>query len=190
LEKRLKERGILYLGDVKKHKNWFFSWGKSGVMLFNRINGIDNEEVKEKENRKSIGISRRFDPVFDRREIIRRIHILCRYLFFLIKQKHLNPTFYYLKIKYKAKKSSKAHMRVNRICNELLLKKIMNILFYRADCEDDFIISISLSVSKFKYESNLFDYEEDKKLEKLSDALYEIRSRFGVSSIVGADEMI
>jgi DNA polymerase-4 len=189
LEKRLKERGILYLGDVKKHKEWFFSWGKSGKTLYKRILGMDEEGVEEKHNRKSIGISRRFDPVFDRREIIRRIHILCRFLSFLIEQKGVNPTFYYLKIKYKKGKKSKSHIVLNRICNEILLKEIMTSLFYRADVEEDYIVSIGISVGKFKNQSNLFDFEKDLKMKKLNKAIFSIRSKFGVSSIIGADEM-
>jgi DNA polymerase-4 len=189
IEKRLKERGILYLGDVKKHKEWFFSWGKSGKTLYKRILGMDEEGVEEKHNRKSIGISRRFDPVFDRREIIRRIHILCRFLSFLIEQKGVNPTFYYLKIKYKKGKKSKSHIVLNRICNEILLKEIMTSLFYRADVEEDYIVSIGISVGKFKNQSNLFDFEKDLKMKKLSGAVHEIRSKYGISSIMGAGEM-
>jgi len=63
-------------------------------------------------------------------------------------------------------------------------------LFYRADEEDDYIVSIGISVSKFKKVSNLFDYQMDKKMEKLNDAVYRLRSRFGLSSLVTASEII
>ena len=190
IEKRLKEKGILTLGDVKANKNYFYSWGKNGVILYNRICGEDNEEVKEKESRKSIGISRRFDPIYDRSEAIRRVEVLCRYLSFLITKNKLNPTFYYLKIKYKYSKSQKAHTRVERIFNELLLKEIMSMLFYRADSEDDYIIALSLSVGRFRRVSNLFDYKKDIRFEKLNDAIYKLRSKFGLSAIVTAGEKI
>jgi len=184
LERKLKEKGIVTLGDVLKNREYFYSWGKHGVKLYNRICGIDNEEVIEKEERKSIGISRRFDPIYDRREVIRRIGVLCRYLSFLVKKKKLNPTFYYLSIKYKHSKKSKAHIKIERIFNEFLLKEIMSTLFYRADIEDDYIISIGLSVSRFKKTSNLFDLNEDKKMEKLNEAVYKIRSKFGLSAVI------
>jgi len=190
IEKRLLEKGILTLGDVKREREYFYSWGKPGIQLYNRVCGTDNEEVVEKSERKSIGISRRFDPVYDRGEIVRRIHILCRYLSFLVKKKKVNPTFYYLSIKYKHSKRSKAHITLDRIFNELLLKEIMTMLFYRADEEDDYIVSIGISVSKFKKVSNLFDYQMDKKMEKLNDAVYRLRSRFGLSSLVTASEII
>jgi DNA polymerase-4 len=189
IEKRLKEKGILTLGDVKREKEYFYSWGKPGVQLYKRVCGIDNEEVVEKSERKSIGISRRFDPVYDRSEIVRRIGILCRYLSFLVRKKKVNPTFYYLSIKYKHSKKSKAHITLERIFNELLLKEIMIMLFYRADCEDDYIISIGISVSKFKKVSNLFDLQKDKKMEKLNDAVYRLRSKFGLSSLITASEI-
>ena len=190
IEKRLKEKGILVLGDVKRNKEYFYSWGKPGIQLYNRVCGTDNEEVVEKNERKSIGISRRFDPVYDRSEIVRRIGVLCRYLSFLVKKKRVNPTFYYLNIKYKHSKKSKSHIRLERIFNELLLKEIMTMLFYRADIEDDYIISIGLSVSKFKKTSNLFDLPHDKKMEKLNEAVYKLRSKFGLSSLITASEII
>ncbi|AZV46308.1 DNA polymerase IV [Nautilia sp. PV-1] len=190
IEKRLKEKGILTLGDVLREKEYFYSWGKPGIQLYNRVCGTDGEEVAEKNERKSIGISRRFDPVLDRGEIVRRIAVLCRYLSFLVKKKKVNPTFYYLNIRYKSNKKSKAHITVDRIFNELLLKEIMTMLFYRADTEDEYIISIGLSVSKFKKTSNLFDYKKDKKMEKLNEALYRLRSKFGLSSLVTASEII
>ncbi len=189
IEKKLKERGILTLGDVVKNKELLYSWGKNGKILYHRIIGDDYEEVEEKNIRKSIGISRKFDPVFNRQEILRRIHVLCRYLAFLITKKRVNPTFYYLKIKYKNGKKSKAHIRISRIFNELLLKEIMSILFYRADKEEDYIIGIGLVCAKFKKESNLFDFEKDKKLEKLNEAVFKIRNKYGISSILGANEI-
>jgi DNA polymerase-4 len=189
IEKRLKEKGILTLGDVKREKKYFYSWGKPGIYLYNRICGIDNEEVIEKEERKSIGISRRFDPVLNRNEILRRVHILCRFLSFLVKKKRVNPTFYYLSLRYKNGKKSKAHTTLNRIFNELLCKEVMSMLFYRADEEDDYIISVGISVSKFKKTSNLFDYKEDKKMEKLNEALFKLRAKYGLNALLSASEI-
>jgi len=189
IEKKLLEKGILTLGDVKREREYFYSWGKPGVQLYKRVCGIDGESVVEKSERKSIGISRRFDPVYDRGEILRRIRILCRYLSFLVKKRKLNPTFYYLSIKYKHSKKSKAHITLERIFNELLLKEVMTMLFYRADEEDDYIVSIGISVSKFRNVSNLFDYEKDLKMEKLNEAVYKLRSRFGLSSLITASEI-
>ena len=189
VEKRLKEKGIMTLKDVVENKEYLYSWGKNGIILYKRILGIDNESVGEREIRKSIGISRRFDPVFDRREVLRRIYILCRYLAFLVEKRGVNPTFYYLKIRYKTKGKSKSHKRVFRFFNELVLKEIMRELFISADIEEDYIISIAISVSRFKNISNLFDFEKDRKLKRLDKAIFKIRSKYGISSIVVADEI-
>ena len=189
IEKKLKQRGILTLKDVLQNRDYLYSWGKPGIILYKRIAGEDNEEVKEREGRKSIGISRRFDPVYSREELIRRVYILCRYLSFLIAKKKVNPTFYYLKIRYKSGKKSKAHKRVFRIFNELLLKEIMRELFIKADTEEESVISIALSLAKFKEVSNLFDYETDYKLKNLNQAINKIRFKYGVGSIIGADEI-
>ena len=190
IEKKLKERGIFTLKDVVENKEYLYLWGKNGKILYKRIIGEDYEKVEEKEKRKSIGISRRFDPVFSREEIIRRIYILCRYLSFIIAKKRLNPTFYYLKIKYASSKKSKSHKIIYRLFNELLLKDTMRELFIKADIYEESIVSVSLSVSKFKKVSNLFDYEKDLKLSNLNNALNKIRFRYGISSIIGADEII
>ena len=190
IEKKLKERGIFTLKDVVENKEYLYSWGKNGKILYKRIIGEDYEKVEEKEKRKSIGISRRFDPVFSREEIIRRIYILCRYLSFIIAKKRLNPTFYYLKIKYASSKKSKSHKIIYRLFNELLLKDTMRELFIKADIYEESIVSVSLSVSKFKKVSNLFDYEKDLKLSNLNNALNKIRFKYGISSIIGADEII
>ena len=190
LEKKLKKRGIFTLKDVVENKEYLYSWGKNGKILYKRIIGEDYEKVEEKEKRKSIGISRRFDPVFSREEIIRRIYILCRYLSFIVAKKKLNPTFYYIKIKYVSGKKSKANKRVYRLFSELLLKNLMRELFIKADIYEESVISIALSVSGFKKISNLFDYEKDYKLNILNETLNKIRFRYGISSIIGADEII
>jgi len=190
IEHKLIQRGILTLGDVKREKKYLYSWGKNGIQLYKRVCGEDNESVEESTLRKSIGISRRFDPVYDRAEIIRRIGVLCRYLAFLVRKKGVNPTFYYLSLKYKHKQKAKSHIVLDRIFNEFLLKDVMVTLFYRADEVDDYIVSIGISVSRFKRVSNLFDYEKDKKMEKLNDALYKLRSKYGLSSLVSASEII
>jgi DNA polymerase-4 len=93
-----------------------------------------------------------------------------------------------LSVKYKHSKKSKAHIKIERIFNEFLLKEIMSTLFYRADIENDYIISVGLSVSRFKKTSNLFDLNEDKKMEKLNEAIYKIRSKFGLSAVITAAE--
>ncbi|EDM23054.1 Y-family DNA polymerase [Caminibacter mediatlanticus] len=189
IERRLKSRGILTLGDLVKNKEYILSWGKMGDVLYKRVIGEDNEEVFEREDRKSVGISRRFDVIYDREEIMRRIKILCRFLAFLVTKKKLNPTFYYLKIRYKNGQKSKAHLKVERIFNELLLKEIMSFLFLRVDEYDDGIVSISLVVSRFKRVSNLFDYEKDIKNEKLNKAINKIREKYGVDIMVSGDEI-
>ncbi len=190
IEKRLKQKGILTLKDVTENKKYLYSWGKSGIYLYNRISGIDKEKIQERNVRKSIGISRRFDAIYDRTEILRRIYVLCRYLSFLVEKRNLNPQFFYLKLKYLCSKKSKAHKSVKRYFNEITLKNIMKDLFIKADIyEYEGIISIALVAAKFKNESNLFDYNKDLKLKNLSRSIYKIRIKYGISSITGADEI-
>jgi len=187
LYKRLAYKGIMTLYDIKDKKKLFYSWGKNGIKLYKRILGIDNEEVKEKEGIKSLGISRKFSPIYNKEEAIRRIFILSRHLAYIIKEHKVNPTFYSLKIVYK-NSTVKEKKRVYRLFSEQLLKDIMYSLFIKAS-RDDWIIGIGIRVGEFKKVSNLFDYEEDLKLSKIDEAIYNIRKKYGIKAILNGVEL-
>ncbi|NPA11077.1 MAG: DNA polymerase IV [Epsilonproteobacteria bacterium] len=189
ISRRLKGRGVSRLSDIKAQKELLFSWGKPGVTLYKRVMGEDNEEVKENTSKKSLGISRKFDPVFNREEALRRVYILCRYLAYLINSHRLNPTFFYLKIKYKSSKSSKAHSIHYRLFSEKTLKDIMKKLFISADREYDWIVGLGLRVGKFKSVTNLFNYQEDAKNRCLESALFSLKRRYGVSIVINGVEI-
>ena len=69
----------------------------------------------KKRDKKSIGIGRTFDPIYDRKELLRRVIILARYLCFIVKKSDVNPLSYAIKIKYESNIKSKNHINVNRI---------------------------------------------------------------------------
>ena len=70
-QERLSQRGISTLGDIKNRKDLFYSWGKPGKQLYDRICGIDHEEISLAYSKKSIGLGRTFDPEADRDELRR-----------------------------------------------------------------------------------------------------------------------
>jgi len=60
-----------FFGDVKRNKPLFYSWKKPGIQLYHRVTGTCGEGIESRGDRKSIGISRTFDPIHDSDEIKR-----------------------------------------------------------------------------------------------------------------------
>ena len=77
---KLSGYNIKTLGDIRKNKNLFYSFGKVGIDTYNRVCGIKDSKLNITKEKKSIGIGRSFDVVFNREELKRRVMILSRYL--------------------------------------------------------------------------------------------------------------
>lgn len=162
--------------------------------MYNRVCGIRDNKLTLEREKKSIGIGRSFDAIYDRVEIKRRLMILSRYLCFLIKKAKVNPLTYAIKIKYEYKIKSKNYINVNRIFNESDFKKAMKELFEKNDTHSTHgIVQLNITVSNFakqnEYTYNLFEYENDLKKEKLTEQMQKLRSKFGVDIIKSANEL-
>ena len=186
--KKIREYGISTLSDIKNSKDLLYRWKKPGINIYNRVCGVDEEEVIERNPQKSLGISRKFDPINCREELHRRVVILSRHLAFLINKRKVSPINYYLKISYASQRESKKRIRVNRVFHELLLKKTMIELFKSADIYAGNVVAIAIYLSNFKKITNLFYYEEDEKLEKLDISIDFIRQKYGVDIIKSGSE--
>lgn len=193
-EKRLNGHGVSKLGDVKKKKEFFYSWGKNGKQLYQRILGIDNEPISIKEDKKSIGLGRTFDPLNNRKEIKRRLVILCRHLSFIAYKGGHFPLTYSLKIKYQYGIKSKDHIKSNRpFCEQYLKEEIVK-LFEKIDNHPSHnIIQLNITLSNFQ-EANLdtfdiFNYEKDNKRSKLTKSMQNLRDKFGIDIIKNASEL-
>ncbi len=190
---RLKRYGIHTLGQTKEAKNLFYSWKKPGITLFRRIWGMDNEPVLPHHQRKSIGISRTFDPICDRAELLRRLIILVKHLSFTIAQLALQPTFYSLLIKYENGYKTKAHLHSHRIFHEKLFLQIAKELFNRCDrdCIEP-VVRISLHCAYFqeRMEADLFFASQDSKLYRLLQSSKSMREKFGVDILMWGAEML
>lgn len=193
-QKRLKGYGIKTLGDIRKKRELFYSWKKPGIDLYNRICGIRDTKLTLEREKKSIGIGRSFDPIFDRIELRRRVMILSRYLCFLVKKANVNPLTYSIKIKYEYKVKSKNYINVNRIFNETDFKEAMANLFLESDIHPKHgVIQLNITVSNFakvnEYTYNLFEYEGDLKKRELTNQMQKLRAKFGVDIIKSASEL-
>ena len=193
-QERLSGRGIRTLGDIKGRQALFYSWGKPGKQLYDRVCGIDEEGIAISHAKKSIGIGRSFDPQSNRDEIRRRITILCRHLAFLVyKGGHL-PTNYALKIRYEYHSKSKDAISTNRLFSEQYCKEVMLKLFDKIDIHPSHaIIQLNLTLSHFAEEKgvtlDILHYDEDQKASKLTKSMQQLRDKFGIDIIKSGGEL-
>jgi len=193
-QNRLKGYGIKTLGDIKDKKNLFYSWKKPGIELYNRVCGINDTKIIQQRDKKSIGMGRSFDPVYDRAELVRRVIILSRYLCFIVKKNRVNPLTYAIKIKYESGLKSKNYINVNKIFNENDFKAIMKNLFIKNDTHlshgvIQLIITVSNFANKKEFTPNIFEYETDQKKKNLGDKIQYLRDKYGIDIIKTASEL-
>lgn len=191
---RLKGYGIRTLGDIKSKRELFYSWKKPGIELYNKICGINDSTIALSKDRKSIGIGRTFDVIYDRNELKRRVIILSRYLCFLVKKADVNPLTYSIKIKYEYRIKSKNYINVNRVFNEEDFKFNMKKLFIKNDIHPTHgVVQLNLTVSNFskqeEFTYNLFEYEGDIKKRELTNQIQKLRAKFGIDIIKSASEL-
>lgn len=191
---RLSGRNIKYLGDIKQHRELFYSWKKPGIILYNRVTGVDNEIVIPSSTRKSIGIGRTFDPIHDRAEIKRRAIILARNLSYTIIKLGLNPTTYSIKIKYEYEYKNKYRMTTNRLFNEKFFKQLVLQMFELIDNHPGHSLTfIGISTFNFMESKNdtydILNLDEDQKHLKLTRSMQSLRNKYGVDIIKTANEI-
>ncbi len=192
-QKRLGEHYISTLGDVKRHKTLFESWKKPGIQLYGRVTGTDRERISTRSERKSIGISRTFDAIYDATEIKRRIMIMARHIIYMVMAIDVNPTSYYLKIGYEYGVKSKKTLTVDRMFSEKLFKSILTQMYGEIVQLNKGAIKLTLSVSNFssqhKKTLSLMEFDEDLDAYHLSKEIQKLRERFGLDIVKTGDEL-
>jgi DNA polymerase-4 len=192
-QEKLHARGIKTLGEIAAHKKLFESWGKSGLQLYHRILGSSTEGINPKERRKSIGISRTFDPIDDPDEIRRRIMIMARHICYIVMQLEVTPTLYYLKINYQFGTRGKQSRRVERLFSEQCYKETLLEMFDQIVHSDLAAIKLTLNVSDFTTQHprtlSLLEYDTDLKERALTEKIHEVRQKFGLDVIRTANEL-
>ena len=192
-QKRLEERYIKTLGDVKRNKALFYSWKKPGIQLYHRVTGTCGEGIESRGDRKSIGISRTFDPIYDSEEIRRRIMIMARYITYLVMQIEVNPTTFYLKVNYEYGVKVKKSETVNRLFSEHLFKEELSRMYGEISFQNRGAVKITVNVSNFTTHHaktlSLLDYDRDIEEKKLSEKIQELRERFGLDIVKTGSEL-
>ncbi len=191
---KLNGYNIKTLGDIRKNQKLFYSWGKIGVDTYNRVCGIRDNKLTLNKERKSLGIGRTFDAIYDRKEVRRRVMILSRYLSFIVKKDGVNPLSYILQIRYEYNIKVKLQENTNKMFNEFDFKNSMIALFDKLDRHKNHgVIQIYITVFNFakknEHTFNLFEYEDDLKKEELSKNIQNLREKFGIDIIKTAFEI-
>jgi len=193
-ESALLSRGIKTLGDIQNHPDIFSSSTKSQKELYERVCGIDRTPLQEEKERKSIGISRTFDPEIDRRELRRRIIILSRHLSHALIRMKKHPTRYSLSLRYVPNQKGVAAVSINRLFSESFLRATLLELFEKADVYPNFkVLRIGLSCSAFTQSNHhtfsLLEYEEDTKQHKLTQSTSALREKYGLDTLQWGSEL-
>ena len=192
-QERLGRHYISTLGEVKARKRLFYSWKKPGIQLYHRITGTCGEGIEERGDRKSIGISRTFDPIYDSDEIRRRIMIMARHITYIVMQLEVNPTTFYLKVNYEYGIKGKMSETVNRLFSEHLFKYELSKMYDELMLSNKGAVKITVNVSNFTSQHrktlSLLDYDEDVREKELSLKIHELRKRFGLDIVKTGDEL-
>jgi DNA polymerase-4 len=181
------------LGDIESSKDLLYSWGNTGKRLYERVCGLDHDRVEHQRDRKSIGISRTFDPITDRVEIKRRLTILARHLIFLVLKLKLHPKTLYLSIRYPYQSSKKQYSFERLLSEEFLLQKVQALFLELDIYPQSTIIRLSISLTNFQTDANkypsLFEYQKDRVAYRLSQQTQKMREKYGVDIIKRGSEL-
>ncbi|OCL92467.1 DNA polymerase IV [Aliarcobacter thereius] len=194
ISKKLADYRVKTLGELRARPNLLYLYGKTGVELYERICGTDNERVIPYSDRRGIGISRNFKATIDRNEIYRRVVILARYLSYTISKLKLNPTTFYFKIRYEYGVKNHQSISENRLFNEKFLIDLALKMFQKLDTRKNYKIHyLAISASNFATNHNIktfsvIEYEKDLKFKALNENLIKVRDKYGVDIIRYASE--
>jgi DNA polymerase-4 len=185
---------IKTLGELRKRRGTIESWGPYAKELYKRVNGETDAAIEMKHERKSIGISRTFDPLFEREELQRRVHILARHLSFAIFKLNVIPTVFHLSIHYEMNQRSHINVSQAEIFTEQKFDALCLKLFKEADKQKRLhVIRLSINCSSFtkhsRKELSLIGFDDEQKMHELSKSSQALREKYGIDAIKFASEL-
>ncbi|MGE4397613.1 MAG: DNA polymerase IV [Sulfurimonas sp.] len=194
MKAKLKSAQIHTLGEIKRRRGTLESWGPYAKELYARVCGKSDDEINTKHIRKSIGISRTFDPVYDREELKRRVHVLARHLSFAIMKLQVIPTVFHLSIAYEMNQKSHKNITLCEIFTEKKFDSLCLELFNEADTYKRLhVIRISINCSSFtrdsKRELSLINFAEEQRMHRLTQHSQNIREKYGIDMLKWGSEL-
>ncbi|WP_434636792.1 DNA polymerase IV [Sulfurimonas sp. NW7] len=194
MKNKLHSAQIKTLGELRKRRGTLESWGPYAKELYKRVNGESDAQIKTTHQRKSIGISRTFDPLYDRAELLRRVHILARHLSFAIIKLQVIPTVFHLGIAYEMHQKSHKNISQAEIFTEKKFDALCISLFHAADIHKRLcVVRLSINCSSFtrdsKKELSLLGFEEERKMYTLTCKTQKLREKYGMDALRFASEL-
>ncbi len=194
LQHRCREYRIRTLGDLLRAESLVRSWGPYAAALYDRVNGTDPGELAQHAPRKSIGISRTFDPLSDRDELRRRVAILARHLAYAIQRLEVHPTTFTLTLHYRHHPKAHQSLTESRFFSERRFRYLAMELFGRSDIHRSGAIThLGLAASHFSSQTrrifSLLDYATDYAEHALDEATRRVRDKYGLDTLKWGNEL-
>jgi len=194
-KEKLHQSGIYTLGELYERRDRLKALGSYAKGLYKKIFCFEDEPLRPYKERKSIGISRTIEPLYDRKELERRVIILARHLSFAIMQLDLYPTRYSLSLRYEmGKKSSLSITERTLFCEDFLYTLVCQLLQQVDTYKQLHIIRISLYCTNFtktaKQELDITTFHIQKKKRHLSKLLSQTRQKYGLDIVKNARELL
>ena len=194
MKMKLNSAQIHTLGDLKARRGTLESWGAYAKELYARVSGFADAPIQTSTRRKSIGISRTFDKLYDREELKRRVHVLARHLSFAILKLDVIPTVFHLSISYEMNQKSHKNISLAEIFTEKKFDSLCLKLFEEADNQKRLhVIRLSINCSSFtrdsKKELSLIGFHDEQKMQRLTKQSQIIREKYGIDKLKWASEL-
>ncbi|WP_310442019.1 DNA polymerase IV [Sulfurimonas sp.] len=194
MKEKLQSVQIHTLGELQRRRGTVESWGPYAKELYARVCGISDGDIQTTHIRKSIGISRTFDPLYDRNELRRRVHVLARHLSFAILKLEVTPTVFHLGVVYEMNQKSHKNISLCEIFTEKKFDSLCLALFREADIYKRLQVrGISINCSSFTRESrkelSLINFADEQKMRKLTEHSQEIREKYGIDMLKWGSEL-
>ena len=194
MKERLNSVHIHTLGELKNRRGTVESWGAYAKELYKRVSGLTDAPIQTTHRRKSIGISRTFDPLHDRAELKRRVHILARHLSYAVLKLDVIPTVFHLSISYEMNQKSHKNISLAEIFTEKKFDSLCLKLFNEADTQRRLhVIRLSINCSSFtrdsKKELSLIGFNDEQKMKDLTNSTQELREKYGIDTLKWGSEL-
>ena len=193
MRKTLRRSAIYTLGELLNRKERVESLGAYAKELYRRVSAQSDEELKMKKERKSIGISRTIDPLYDRAELVRRVHVLARHLAFGVMKLGVMPTNYHLSLRYEMRQKSAVNHSSRVLFSEQFFDDLCVRMFHKADIYKRLhIVRISIHCGGFtkqtRRELDITTFEQEKKKRSLSESAFKAREKYGLGILKWGSE--
>lgn len=119
--------------------------------------------------------------------------IMARHIVYMVMERQVNPTRYYLKINYEYGIRVKQTRSVERVFSERLYKEVLHDMYRELSISNKGAIKLAMNVSHFSEQNrktlSLLNLEEDRNAKHLSQKIHSLRESFGLDIIKTADEL-